>query len=464
VCKNLDEALESSKDLQQRICPLASKQSVVVMLALDRSQKEGAVTSSSKSAAVLEDGQVEEKNPNTTDNNSSSSSKNVSSSMVDIYSNGTKKQRILYCDLRPATGAVTNMQWPIPEGFDLTYHHNSTELTTPSINSMTTKPGWSKLYRESYCDIPDSVHCVDAEKRPLNVCRTASPTLHLCQAGYSTPSIFMRACEVLNISVDKYILTLTPSYQGKKSSPFFNNLLYKVAPGAKNGCVVVYVKGKNNSGKNYTTVCGNPPSFPCGTCGFIQARTPRPTNDGISKAAVVQVELVLLPYNFHILFPLLLMGVNMKDFMGSEKLRVWRHNINVYLQSTPAYYHVPLWQLLSQLDLIQMAALPPVAVIANKVSMAMQNVHNMVKMLEQNCVADLIAVDSVTKYEGYSYEGLTTVMTSRPVHITALQTPVERELELVPPSLHQIHTNDLLFSWEHMRKHLYGGICLHHIK
>eukprot|EP01036_Dinobryon_divergens_P024336 gene24336-32775_t len=426
VCKNLDEALEFAKDLLQRISPVSSEQSVVVKLALDRSQKEGAFnteSSSSKSAIVLEDGQ---------------------------------KQRILYCDLRPATtAAVTSMQWPIPEGFDLTYNHNSTDLTTPLAHPAVRKPGWSKLYRESYCDTPDSVHCVDPEKRSLNVCRTANPTLHLCRAGNSTASVFMRTCEELNITVDKYILTLALFYQGKRSSPFFNNLLYKVASGAKDGCVVVYIKGKNNSDSNYTTVSGNPLSFPCGTCGFIQPRTPR-TGDGTSKANA-QVELVLLPYNFHILFPLLLMGLSIKEYMSSEKIRVWRHNINVYLQSTPAYYHVPLWQLLSQLDLIQLAALPPVAAIANKVNMAMQHIHNMVKLLEQNCLVDLIAIDSVTKYEGYNYEGLTTVMISRPVPITALQTPVERELELIPPSLLQIHSNDLLFSWEHMRKHIYGG-------
>lgn len=446
----MEEALESAKELLHRISPVSSEHSVVVKLALDRSQKEIASTaesSSSKSVVVLEDGQVEDSSSNNNNNISTNS----------VGDNGKKKQRILYCDLRPATAAaaVTSMQWPIPEGFDLTYNHNSTDLTTPSAHPAATKPGWSKLYRESYCDTPDSVHCVDPEKRSLHLCRTANPTLHLCRAGNSTASVFMRTCEELNISADKYILTLSSLYHGKKSSPFFNNLLYKVAVGAKDGCVVMYIKGKNNSHSNYTTVRGNPLSFPCGTCGFIQPRTSR-TSEGISKASA-QVELTLLPYNFHILFPLLLMGLNIKEFMSSEKIRVWRHNINVYLQSTPAYYHVPLWQLLSQLDLIQLAALPPVAAIANKVNMAMQHIHNMVKTLEQNCLVDLIAIDSVTKYEGYCYEGLTTVMTSRPVPITALQTPVERELELIPPSLLQIHSNDLLFSWEHMRKHIYGG-------
>ena len=153
------------------------------------------------------------------------------------------------------------------------------------------------------------------------------------------------------------------------------------------------------------------------------------------------------------------MGRELKAANDLTCLLTWRQNMNTYLHSTPPYYHVTMWNLLSRLELIPLVAFPPIATITSNVTNQMQPINTMVKTLEHNCLIDIIAIDSVAKYEGYTYDGLTETMQTRPIATTALQTPIERELELIPQSLQQIHSNDLLFTWEHMRKHLFGGIA-----
>ena len=438
-CKNLKDAIEAAKNLLVRIS--ATEQSVIVKLSVEKV----AFSPKPRPVAAMEEGEVTEAG--------SEGSKQPS------------KPKILVCELRCRNAASTK-QWPISESCELFYSHQSApEAATPSSVplSVAVLPGWSLLFRSSYCDLADTVcsskvgsHSANANAGAMEKgtslfpVRAAHPMLHLCRVVDSSATDILRACEELSVPADRYTLdlSLTQFRQQQQSKLFFFQLLQKVAASTKDSCIVVYLKVKGHADR---TVASGATEIPNSSFGLIQATSLKSSG---------QVELVLLPFNFHILLPLLLLGCRLREHMDSSKIRLWRHNITAYMHSCPAYYHVLVWQLFANLDLVQFAALPPSAVLvsAKAVSAAMQHVQAAVKVLEQSCLVDLIALDSAAKYEGCSYEGLSSVMEARPVAVLALQSPADREAEIIPPALSQLHCSDLLFTWEHMRKHIYGGL------
>lgn len=447
--RSVEEAISVSKDLSHRIIA-GSAQSAVVRISTDSALFE----SRGLQSAAMRD------NTSTARNNRPSSQATVASSSQESLSSSLphptkKKQKVFTCGLTSASTGV-NM-WPIPDHFSSKF---SFPVDEKQVASPSTGPSRRDdvLFRVDLCDLTASasrestqLESIAAKKGLAFLPRSAQPLLGLHTVeGISAEKVLLK-CKALAIWTDSYHLALTENYQ-LQNRTYFEQLMDKIGQCAEDNCVLVHLRARD------VEMMPSPlDSIPSCVFGILH-----PTPKKARKKAKGDLGMTILPFNFHILVSLLDLGLALRGHPTErqQSLSTWRHNVTVYMQSVPPYYQTSIWSIFGDNDLVSLASLPPKAAFAGKAAAAMAEIHAAVSSLEQLCLVDLIGMDSVTRYEGYEAKGTASVVQSKPVAVAALQSTVEREIELLPQCIAQIHANDLLSTWDRMRKHVFGGVSI----
>jgi hypothetical protein len=267
-------------------------------------------------------------------------------------------------------------------------------------------------------------------------------------------------CLEFNIPIDRYLVcpvevnTTGKGAGGKSINKNGQTVVSKLLGRLKDGEVFSLAIINNSASEQKNKPIIETENFSLSTknislCGIIlPSLENRTVSDGIPS-----FDIALLPYNFNVLLPLIRQGKQIIDSSDNllalnKNKSVWRNSFLKYWQNTPDYYHQNIYILLQQNDLVSLSTITlptPYNRQTNKTAYK----------LEQNAITDLICLESAASYNRFNQ--LINPIQNIPLPILAtLSTPDLFSLT-IPTSLNQIHSNDLLSTWELMRKQIYGG-------
>lgn len=178
------------------------------------------------------------------------------------------------------------------------------------------------------------------------------------------------------------------------------------------------------------------------------------------KGAPGSVELVILPFNYPKILPLLktaidnLRGSLPSSLAASQTWTInWRQEYKHYLSTTPTYFHSSLSRMIQRLNLkilFQQQQLEHEKHHLNK------NVQRKLQIAQSIAASDIHSIEKLLRFQWDLPMNPVSTLCHKKSIVEVAMAPLEIQLD-APQSVLDIETPNLLSTWERMRANIFGG-------